>query len=94
MATMTEIEMAMYNKLKEYYHSVILGKLGEANQEIPNFVGDDAHKQGFLDKLAGMEADNEYNAAVVAEARDKLFDAIQALDAQTKINLGIDHLFP
>ena len=94
MATFTEIEMAMYAKLKEYYHDGIMAELIDAGQLIPDFVGDDAHKQAFLTALSNLESDNEFKRSVVAEARNLLMAAIGALPAQTKIDLGIDHLFP
>ena len=94
MATFTEIEMAMFAKLSEYYHNGIMAELMDANQLIPDFVGDNAHKQAFLTTLSNMESDTEFKRAVIAKARDYLMAAIEALPLQTKINLGIDHLFP
>ena len=94
MAELTEIEIAMVNKLKNYYHSTIIASLQTANAAIPDFVGDDVHKQEFLDALTSLENDNEYTRALKGEAVTLLMNAIAALDAQTKIDLGIDHLFP
>lgn len=94
MATFTEIEMAMFTKLEDYYHDGIMAELIDAGQLIPDFVGDNAHKQAFLTALSNLESDGEYRRAVIAEARDLLMTAIGALPAQTKIDLGIDHLFP
>ena len=93
MATLTEIETAMFTKLRNYYHGVILSELQQASQAIPDFVGDNVHKHIFIDALNNLTTDNEFVRAVIAEARTKLFNAIQALPAQTKIDLGIDHLF-
>ena len=94
MATFTEIEMAMFVKLSDYYEALIKAELQQANQEIPDFVGDDTHKQAFLTALDNLISDNEFKRAVIGEARDLLMAAIEALPEQTKIDLGIDHLFP
>jgi hypothetical protein len=94
MAEFTEIELAMVNKLKAYYHDLIMAGLQQAGQAIPEFTGDDAHKTAILSAVASLEADNEYIHMLEYQASNLLMSAIEALPAQTKIDLGIDQLFP
>lgn len=94
MAEFTEIELAMINKLKDYYHAQIIAGLQQAGQAIPDFTGDDAHKNTILSAIAKLEADNEYIHMLEAQAAILLMGAIEALPLQTKIDLGIDQLFP
>jgi len=94
MATFTEIQLALINKLKTYYHDQIMAGLQQAGSAIPDFTGDDEHKTNILNAVAELEADNEYIHMLESKSALLLMDAINALPAQTKIDLGIDHLFP
>lgn len=94
MATFTEIQLAMINKLKQYYHNQIIAGLQQAGSAIPPFTGDQAHKDEILNAVADLEADNEYIHMIENKSALLLMDAIAALPAQTKIDLGIDQLFP
>lgn len=93
MAELLEVESAMVNRIKNGYNQMIRNRLNQISAALPTFVGEEEHRARILEVFGALEADVEYNAALTAEARDKLTAAIDALDDQTKTDLGIDHLF-
>ena len=88
----SQLEIALLEKEKASIRSVVNPLLVEIGAAIPEFVNKETYKQRITAVIDSMFNDVEFNATILNDQTQALFNAVCELPTETLIELGLDHL--